>query len=188
MVGFFLESPRIPKMFQQIPKVARDSNTKKIQNQENTAPVLLTLRKPVGGAWCFGRLLGNRSLTGPLWTMKNEHLKEQVSQAAVCACARSPRPSCKGGPDGGRGYTPLPWQPGPGGLGSRCYRGSPSPCQILETGGEESSPAISVTSAAASYTGRRGYRGREGKDDAEIFVGGETVTGKPPGTTGRKCG
>lgn len=38
-------------------------------------------------------------------------------------------------------------------------------------------PAIFVTPAAASYTGRRGYRGSEGKDDAEIFTVGGRVRG-----------
>jgi len=34
-----------------------------------------------------------------------------------------------------------------------------------------------VTPAAASYTGRRGYRGREGKDGVEILMVGERIRG-----------
>lgn len=80
----------------------------------------------------------------------------------------------------------MPWQPGPG----RCGSGAGvSLASLSELKAEERStpPAIFVTPAAASYTGRRDI-GAEGRMMQEIFTVGGRVKGVSSGTGGRKGG
>lgn len=97
-------------------------------------------------------LHGNHRAVGPARppAQERERLQLPVPQAAVCACARH-RPRGQRGPDGGRCDAPLPWQPSPGCVGSRC-RGLP---RLLVRAKKEEErrapPAISVTSAAAPH-------------------------------------
>lgn len=118
-------------------------------------------RRPRSGDLCVcvlgAEALPAVSLETAGWQGRRGHLPRSASvrrcqgRGLPSAPARAHRPSRERGPDGGRGDAPLPWQPGPGCLGSRC-RGLPH--LLVRAKKEEerrAPPAIAVTSAAAAH-------------------------------------
>lgn len=128
-------------MFPQVLKLARDRYTREnSQPREETdlRQFLRTLETPVGDAQSPRSFPWKPQPNGcPASTRKGARLEEQVSQAAVCACARPPRPAVREArmedAAARRCHGSVSWPPR--------YRGAPSPrCQSLERGGEASAP------------------------------------------------